>query len=289
VKQRNVKPAGTRPSDPSVNPRRGASVRPLGGPGDPETRTEAAGDPGVPGAPRGVPNAARGTRRGPPKGTGNVNAAKDPAFTLAMREARRLARRGRRKRHVSLLDAARATVAECGLADSPLGERIAQRLAQVELEIVELGRVVERTGRVKRTGELTPSYEKRLALIREDRVELRALVDKLAEVLAAQPKEETEITYVIRAADGTVVPLAIADARVAVDVTPNDNLSTTLPSETTTFDGTKLESRDPNDRPSATKAPDGANAVPKSMATESVAEQVARALLGWTHGSDLGD
>lgn len=77
---------------------------------------------------------------------------------------------------------ARRVVAECGLGESPLGERIAVRLADVEWEIDELQRIVERVGRTRRDGSLSAPYEKKLVLIREDRAEIRALVDRLVEL-----------------------------------------------------------------------------------------------------------
>jgi hypothetical protein len=122
-------------------------------------------------------------RGGAPKG--NTNAAKDPKFTRAMREAIAVSKRNRRRRKAGHLATARAVVHETGLGRSPLGERIAVRLSDVESEIDELGRVVDRVGRVKRSGDLSPAYERRLALIGQDRVELRSLVDRLAEAAGA--------------------------------------------------------------------------------------------------------
>ncbi len=156
-------------------------------PGAPEVAAEvAAGAVGKP--PEDPPKGVRPTpaetplkrRRGAPKG--NVNRAKDPRFTLAMREAQRLARRGRQRRRRGHLAEARRIVAEAGLGKSPLGERIALRLADVEAEIDELQRIVERVGRTRRDGSLCEPYKRRLALIGEDRAEIRALVDRLVEL-----------------------------------------------------------------------------------------------------------
>jgi hypothetical protein len=116
----------------------------------------------------------------------NANRATDPKFQLRMRAAQRLAARGRRKRQREDLAAAREAIAEVGLEGSPLGERVAMRLAQIETEIGELQRIVDRSGRVRRDLSLSPPYERMLLLIKEDRAELRALVDKLGEIAAAQ-------------------------------------------------------------------------------------------------------
>lgn len=153
-----------------------------------------------------------GRKPGDPNNTGR---SRDPKWTRAMKAAIVASRRGRRRRLAGHLADARRTVAECGMADSPLGERIAHRLAQIEHEIGELGSVVERvggSGRVKRDGTLSPAYEKRLSLIRDDRAELRALVDRLAEVLAAKPKEAGDIIYRAHFADGTPVFGTFVDA-----------------------------------------------------------------------------
>lgn len=250
MKQREEKPADPLPSDPP--------------PGDRVKRP--------------LPNRKGGAPRG------NVNGARDPSFTLAMREARKAARKGRRKRHGSHLDAARATVAECGLEDSPLGERIAQRLAQVEHEIDELGRVVERIGRVKRNGELCPPYEKRLTLIREDRAELRALVDKLAEVLAAQPSVETEIIYTIKSADGSDVSLSV--------IAPPELASEDVSDRTAqSAAGTGPKVRPSADPLASTPALNGAKAV-KSEPHEAglpADEHSRSAIRSWARGDDLGD
>ncbi len=122
-------------------------------------------------------------RPGPPEG--NANASKDPAFTKAMREAQRLARRARTRRHRAHLDNAMSIVREVGLEDSPLAETVARRVGQVEAEIEELAIIVDRTGRTKRNGDLNPAFERRLMLIGQDRQELRQLLDRLIELRQA--------------------------------------------------------------------------------------------------------
>jgi len=129
-----------------------------------------------------TPEPARRSKGGAPKG--NVNGARDPRFTLAMRKAQALARRVAGKLRRSAESEARAVVAECGLADSPLAGRLARRLASADHEIATLRRVVNRVGRVKRTGALTPAYERLVSLERDDRVELRSLIDRLGEIRA---------------------------------------------------------------------------------------------------------
>jgi len=166
------------PSDPSSTAHAGPSKAATGGR---ETTSKESTT--------GKLDATKG-RPGAPKG--NVNRAVDPKFTLAMREAQRVARRNRRRRHAGHLAEARAIVAECGLADSPLAETVAVRVAQIESEIDELGMIVERVGRTKRDGSLNPAYERRLNLIATDRVELRQLLDRLIELKASTPGANRE-------------------------------------------------------------------------------------------------
>lgn len=129
-----------------------------------------------------TPEKAKRNRGGAPKG--NVNRATDKKFTVAMREAQELAKRGAQRRRRAHLDDGRRIVEEAGLGDSPLAERLAARFGDVEAEITELRRIVTRVGRTKRTGDLSPAFERYLQLQREDRAELRAIVDRLAELRA---------------------------------------------------------------------------------------------------------
>ncbi len=130
-------------------------------------------------------------RPGAPKN--NVNAAKDPAFTLAMRAAQRLSRKTRAKRHAAHLAEAKRMVTEAGYGASPIAANIARRIGEVEAEIEELGIVVDRIGRTKRDGTLCPPYERRLNLIGQDRQELRQLLDRLIE-REGQGKGEGSVT-----------------------------------------------------------------------------------------------
>ena len=152
-----------------------------------------------------TPASATPNRGGAPKG--NVNAATDPEFTIAMRNAQRLARRNRTRRHASHLAAAREIVRECGLEGSPLAETVARRVGQVEAEIEELGIVVERVGRTKRDGTLNPSYERRLLLIGQDRQELRQLLDRLIELRETNPGDapRTDTRFMLPGTDAAAV------------------------------------------------------------------------------------
>jgi hypothetical protein len=118
---------------------------------------------------------------------GNVNHADDPKFTLAMREAKALAKRNRSRRRRSRHDDAKAILAECGLSDSPLAKRLGVRLAQLDHEIDECERITNRIGRVKRDGSLSPVFERYLTLTQNDRAELVKLLDRLAELKAVTP------------------------------------------------------------------------------------------------------
>ncbi|HEX4823260.1 MAG TPA: hypothetical protein VFV19_03010 [Candidatus Polarisedimenticolaceae bacterium] len=144
---------------------------------------------------------AKPRRGGAPKG--NVNAARDPEFTLRMREARRLAKRGegeRLKKHVA---EALRVILEAGIAASPIGERLARRLARAEHEIETMAKIVDRTGRVRRDGSLTPTYERLVSLEKEDRAEVRQLIDRLAELKAQAAPHAAETLYVVQLSDGT--------------------------------------------------------------------------------------
>jgi hypothetical protein len=123
--------------------------------------------------------AARG-RGGAP--VGNVNAARDPKFTRAMRDAQAVAKRNRARRRRSRHDDAKAILAECGLSDSPLAQRLGVRLAQLDHEIDECERITNRVGRVRRDHSLSPVFERYLSLTQADRVELVKLIDRLAEL-----------------------------------------------------------------------------------------------------------
>jgi hypothetical protein len=101
-----------------------------------------------------------------------------------MREAQRLAKRAARKLRRSAEGEALDVIESLGLADHPLARRLARRLAGVESEIGMLKRIVARVGRVKRGGDLTEPYERLLTLENQDRAELRALLDRLAEIVA---------------------------------------------------------------------------------------------------------
>lgn len=153
----------------------------------------AAGKPGDP---------PGGARTGAPKG--NINAARDKGFTSAMKRAQAAARKGRARRRAECLKQARATIAEVGLSDSPLGERTAQRIAHVEAEILELELIVKRVGRTRRDGSLSPAYTRMLQLIETDRFELRNLVDRFAELQrGVTPPGDVERVVVF--ADGRAV------------------------------------------------------------------------------------
>ena len=127
---------------------------------------------------------------------GNVNAARDPEFQLRMRDAQRLAKRGRRNRQVENLADALELVEQAGLGGTPAGDYVARRVAMVENEIAELEAIVQRSGRTRRDGSLTPPYERLLMLLGQDRAELRQLVEQLAEVLAAKGGGERTIRIV---------------------------------------------------------------------------------------------
>jgi hypothetical protein len=108
-----------------------------------------------------------------------VNAATDPGFTLRMREAQEDAKKNAARRRRGHLAKAKSIVAEAGLEGSPLAERLADRLGELDHEITELGRIVKRVGRTRRDGSLGSVYERYLTLIERDRVEMAKLLERL--------------------------------------------------------------------------------------------------------------
>jgi hypothetical protein len=119
-----------------------------------------------------------------------------------MFEAQRLAKRDATKRLKGHLAEARRLVREAGIADSPIGERLARRLARGEHEIEMMSKIVDRVGRVRRAGELTAPYERLISLEREDRAEVRQLIDRLAELKAQATPLDAEVVYRVALADG---------------------------------------------------------------------------------------
>ena len=216
-----------------------------------------------------APDRPKRNRGGAPKG--NVNAALDPQFQRRMREAQRLAARGRRKRHRDHLAAARAAIAEAGLQGSLLGERVAVRLAQIETEVVEMQRVIDRSGRTRRDLSLTPPYERMLSLIREDRVELRALIDKLGEAAEAQ---------------GARMPATLEEARERIAAIAG-RWPAALEFRIASADGTPFDLGDGLHPPASPLQADPAAAMPPAIPPPLEAPQAAGASTPPLHPVDL--
>lgn len=158
----------------------------------------AAGKGVPPGAPKGMgsgpgaqPDADPPPVRkgGPPKG--NLNALKHGA---SMKRARREQRD--KLRRAAEVEAREALVA-LGLADHPLGRRIGLRLVDTETEIERLRVYIEGAGRFDRFGNLRPAFTTYLDLQQRDRVEIRALLERLSALVGNAPKGDVERRVVL--------------------------------------------------------------------------------------------
>jgi hypothetical protein len=74
-------------------------------------------------------------------------------------------------------------VEEAGIAEMALGRRLGRRLAGTEFAIARLHRHNERRRPFDKNGNPKPSFLLELQLEREDRAEMRALIDRLAEIM----------------------------------------------------------------------------------------------------------
>ncbi len=157
--------------------------------------------PGRRGAPVGNRNAVG---HGAPRG--NLNRVKGDPRTLEKALLARIAKGERKvagdKHRKAAQREADAIIRACGLEDHPLAERVGRRLADVETEVVRLRILVEGPhGRFTGAREPTAAYSLLLKLLDQDRSELRSLLDRMAEVMAAQPAAVQRFVVVDRAGD----------------------------------------------------------------------------------------
>lgn len=123
--------------------------------------------------------AADAPKRRPGGQKGNRNAVTHGAYLHeGKRDRRTLRDRARRRWEAE----ATATMAALGLLQHPLAPRLQRRLADTETEIDRLRTYIDGKGRHDNKGGIRPAYTLYLDLQKQDRAELRALVDRLAEI-----------------------------------------------------------------------------------------------------------
>jgi hypothetical protein len=147
-----------------------------------------------------------------------------------MKIARKLALRNRAVRRRAARKWADATIEQTGLGGTPLGRSLAGDLGTLHAEKAELILIVDRVGRTNSQGELTEPYSKLLNTVERSLVLTRELVDRLAELVAAQPRApEGEVIYRILDASGE--PFAFGTgmdaprSRVLADALASDPLA----------------------------------------------------------------
>jgi hypothetical protein len=106
-------------------------------------------------------------------------------------------------------------VTEAGIDVDMIGRRLARRLAETEFDIAKLHQHNTRRGSLDKRGVPKPAFERELQLKREDRVELRGLVDKLAEIrLTSISAAAGETVYTVRLHSGAELEEASAGQEI---------------------------------------------------------------------------
>lgn len=153
----------------------------------------------------------------PTKAKGGAQPRNKNALTTGLYSARVMAARRRKKDWREMADEATAIIAQAGLGDDALGQRLGATLAELQFERRWLRDFCEKRGRLDKTGALKPAYSSMLGLLTKDCDEARRLIERMAELReasgASRPREIHVTWDETRASDAVDVDGRIICAR----------------------------------------------------------------------------